>query len=106
MIEIAPCGLLRSTDARLRFAGRLITSAGNRRSTQLYGSEILAVHLRIRCASQKFSLSRSAQKLVSFDDHPAPGKNDIRHTSDRDAFEHRVVDAHVVSLGADRVFTF
>ena len=46
----------------------------------------------------------AAEKLVSFHHHAAAGENDVGHACYLNAFEHRVIHAHVVSPGADGVF--
>ena len=106
-------GLPRSRDRRPRFAGQSTTSAGRMRSSQpcakiaavRFGLRS-AIHLRISGASQEFSLPGAPQELVSVDHHSAPRKNDVRHPRDLDPLKHRVIDAHVVSLRADRVLAF
>src|SRR5262249_30414351 len=54
-------------------------------------------------ALQKLSLSRAAQKLIPLHNHPPAAQHHIRHAGNLNAFEHRVINAHVVRLGADGV---
>src|SRR5882672_303136 len=53
----------------------------------------------------EFSLARTAKELVALYQHPSAGENNVRHSRDLDAFEHRIVNPHVVGLGADGVFS-
>src|SRR5580704_135637 len=64
----------------------------------------LPVHLRVSGPSEKLALSGTAQELVPFHDDAASGKNNVGHARHLNAFEHRVIHSHVVSLGADGVF--
>src|SRR5205807_2137393 len=59
----------------------------------------------VDCSLQEVSLSGLAMELVSFHQHAASGEHYVRHAFDLDAFEHRVVHAHVMGLGADGMFT-
>src|SRR5207302_10491074 len=98
------CGRRRFADPRPTYAGASTTSAGKKLFTRPCDRVFLSVHLCIGCASQKFSLARAPQKLISFYNHPAARKNYIRHARDLDALKHGVIHAHVVRLGADGVF--
>src|SRR5437870_1787905 len=56
-------------------------------------------------SAQELSLSGTAQKPISIHHDTTSGEHDVGHSRNLNAFEHRVVHSHVVSLGADRVFT-
>src|ERR1700704_5347263 len=98
-----PCGPLRFMDQEPRCAGASITNAGKKRSTRHCARKVLAIHLRISGAPQERSLAGASQELFPFHHNPAARKNYLGHPGDLDAFEHRVIDAHVVRPGADGV---
>ena len=62
------------------------------------------MHLRISRAPQKLSLPRVAEKFVFFHHNSTPRENNVGHSRNLYAFKHRVIHAHVVSLGANGVF--
>ena len=52
----------------------------------------------------KLPLPGTSEKLIAFDQNSSAGEHDVRHSSHLDAFEHGIVHAHVMGLGADSVF--
>src|SRR5215472_6635522 len=58
-------------------------------------------HSAISRPFQEASLACLTVELIAFHEHPAAGENDVRHASNFDALEHRVIHAHMVGLGAD-----
>src|SRR5882762_1167138 len=99
-----PCGPRRFMDRGPKCAGASITNAGKTRSTRHCARKVLAIHLRISGAPQELSLAGASQELFPFHRNPAARKNHVGHPGDLDAFEHRVIDAHMVCPGADDVF--
>src|SRR5579862_2333010 len=59
---------------------------------------------RARAPLDELALSCTAEEFLPFDQNAPAGEHNIRHTGDLDAFEHGIVDAHVMGLSADGVF--
>src|SRR5258708_37459873 len=60
--------------------------------------------VRVESASQKLPSTGSSQEFIRLYYHAAPRQHYVGHASDFNPLEHRIIDAHVVSLRADRVF--
>src|SRR6266404_4633601 len=51
----------------------------------------------------ELTLTRAAKKLLALDQNASAGEHHVGHAGHLDAFEHGVVHAHVMGLGADGV---
>src|SRR5258708_39214389 len=65
--------------------------------------EVMRSGLRIESSLQELSRTRASQKLIRLHDHAAARQHYVGHSRNLNSFEHRIVDAHVVSLRADGV---
>src|SRR5260370_30233733 len=59
--------------------------------------------LRVESALEEVPRACTSQELVCFHYYPAARQHGVGHSCDLNSLEHRIVDAHVVSLRADRV---
>src|SRR5579863_5612341 len=55
-------------------------------------------------APPKLALPGPAKKFIALHHYAAAGKNNFGHARHLDPLEHGVIDPHVVSLGANRLF--
>src|SRR4029077_14178646 len=60
--------------------------------------------LGIELALEKFSRAGTPHEFVGFHDHAAAREHGVGYAGDLYPFKHRIVDSHVMSLCADRVF--
>src|SRR5438105_1313514 len=59
--------------------------------------------LRVECSLQEFSRTRTSQELIAFHNHAPARQHSVGHARNLNSFEHRIIDAHVVSLRTDGV---
>src|SRR5437016_155799 len=59
--------------------------------------------LRVECSLQEFSRAGASQEFVCFYHHSPARQHSVGHARNLNSFEHRIIDAHVVSLRANCV---
>src|SRR5271170_6387659 len=61
------------------------------------------LRLRVESPLQEVTRTRTSQKLIPFHNHTAARQHGIGHTRNLNSLEHRIVNAHMMSLYTDGV---